>query len=156
MKKSKLVSLGLLTAVSLAVIACDDEQQPPQNEEVKHCLNSDGLVVDESNCVVDDKDAGLVQATDDAGNVIYVPQTYYHGGGGGGPVIFYRWYYGGSSRVVTPGTRLIINGNGYGRFTPSPGHSYSTPSTFGRGGFGATGRGFSSPGGGGHGGGAGE
>lgn len=152
MKKSKLVTLGVLTIAALAAIGCDDDQP---TEEVRHCVSPDGVVVEESMCngLGDDAgDAGVVQSTDDAGNVIYVPRTYI----GPNPILFYRWYYGGYSRPLMPGTRIIINGNGYGRFTPSVGHVYSTPSTFGRGGFGATGRGFSGGGGVGHGGGGGE
>jgi hypothetical protein len=151
MKKSKLVALSLLAIASLAM-GCDDDQS---NEEVKHCVNPDGVVVDESLCNgLGTEDGGVVQSTDDAGNVVYVPRTYVYGPN---PIIFYRWYYGGGyTRPLMPGTRIITNGNGYGRFTPIVGHSYSSPSVFSRGGFGSTGHSFSSPGGGGHGGGAGE
>src|SRR5258708_22303266 len=112
MKKSKIITLGIL---ALTAIACDDNNN---TEEVRHCLDADGVVVDESLCASDD------------GGVSSNPLNH--------SVIIHRWYYGGS-RVYTPGTRIIINSGG--GWAPSPGHSYSTPSTIGKGGFGATGHG---------------
>lgn len=162
MKKSKCVTLGLLAATSLVVMACDD--QPAQ--EIRHCVNEQGVVVDESFCApLDNPDAGddggYTVVNDDAGVPIVVPRQQ----SSGVPVIlFYHWYYGGGYvRPMAPGTRIIINGNGRGSWLPSPGRVYTSPrgisvggsegSGIGRGGFGGTGRGFS---GGGHGSGAGE
>lgn len=137
MRKTKLITLGILAATA---IACDD---PPG--DVKHCVNEDGVVVDESLCQpIDEGGAGLT--TDDAGVPIVV-----HPGSGGmmGRFLFYRWYYGGFSRPMPMGTRIITGGNGYGTFRPDVSHSYSSPSNFGKGGFGGVGRGFSAGGGGG-------
>lgn len=135
MRKTQIITLGILAATA---IACDD---PPT--DVRHCVNEDGVVVDEDLChPLDDNDAGATITTDDAG-VPVVP----HYGGTGGRILFYRWYYGGYSSPMPRGTRIINNGVGIGSFRPDVGHSYSTPSNFGKGGFGSVGRGFSSPGG---------
>lgn len=158
MKKSKLVRLGLLAATSLVVMACDDNQ--PQ--EIRHCVNEQGVVVDESFCAPldnpdggDPSDSGLTVATDDAGNPIVVPRTTVVVPDGPPVFLFYHWYYGGGyTRPLAPGTRIIINGRGYGSWRPSPGRVYVSPrggswslggggSSIGRGGFGGTGRGFS-------------
>lgn len=156
MKKSKVVTLGLLAATALVVMACDD--QPAQ--EIRHCVNEQGVVVDESLCApLDDPDAGdggYTVADDDAGNPIVVPRQQ----SSGVPVfLFYHWYYGGGyARPLVPGTRIIVNGSGYGSWRPSPGRVYTSPrgvsvgegfhgSGIGRGGFGGTGRGFSGGGG---------
>lgn len=144
MKKSKLVTLGLLALVATTV-ACDDTNS---SEEVRHCLDKDGVVVDESLCTVNQAgDAGvvrMVQRTDSNGNIIYVPDTTVVMDNSP-PVVYYHWYYGGWSRPMPRGTRVIVSGPGMtgGSFHPSVGHTYSTPSTFGRGGFGGTGRSFS-------------
>ena len=119
MKKSKIITLGIL---ALTAIACDDNI----SEEAQHYVNADGIVVDEALC------------NPDAGATINQDPNVLH------PAIIYRWYYGGS-RVYTPGTRIIINSGG--GWAPSPGHSYSTPSTIGKGGFGATGHGATGGGG---------
>jgi hypothetical protein len=121
MKKSRLITLGILAATAMA---CDDDNT---SEEVQHCVDADGVVVDEALC---NPDAGAAINQD--------PNVPQH------PVIIYRWYYGGS-RVYTPGSRIIINSGG--GWAPSPGHSYSAPSTIGKGGFGATGHGAAGGGG---------
>jgi hypothetical protein len=56
-KSSKLVTLGLL---ALTAMACDD--QAVSSDEVKHCVDNDGVVVDESMCNPADLDAGMVGA----------------------------------------------------------------------------------------------
>ncbi len=152
MKKSQCVTLGLLAATAMVVMACDE--QPTQ--EIRHCVNEQGVVVDESFCTLLDNpdagdDGGYTVATDDAGVPIVVPRQQ----SSGVPVIlFYHWYYGGGYvRPLAPGTRIIVNGNGYGSFRPSPGRIYTSPrgvsvgsgiggSSIGKGGFGGTGRGF--------------
>ena len=155
MKKSQSVKLGLLATVSLALMGCKD---PPK--EVRHCVNEQGVVVDESLCALldnpeagDPSDAGLITATDEAGNPIIVPQP---GASGLPPTVFYHWYYGGGyTRPLNPGTRIIINGNGRGYWRPAPGRIYVSPrggswspgrgsgGSISKGGFGSTGRGFS-------------
>lgn len=139
MKRTGIITLGVL---AVTAIACNEK-----SPDIRHCVNEDGVVVDESLChPLDATDAGVDDAgtvtTDDAGIPIVVPPH-----SAGNPVIFYRWYYGGYSRPLIPGERVIINGNGYGGFRPSIGHSYSSPSTFSRGGFGGAGHSFGGGGG---------
>jgi hypothetical protein len=105
LKRSKNVTLTILTAIALA--ACDDQ-------DIKHCVDENGVVQDETTCN---------PTTDDGG----VNPTYHPG---------FRWYYGGTRSTWTPGTR--VSG---GSYTPTPHVDYSPPS-IGRGGFGATGEGF--------------
>jgi hypothetical protein len=148
MRKTKIITLGILAATA---IACDDPPTTDANTDIRHCVNEEGVVVDEALCKpLEDGvsnnlgvDSGVT--TDDAG----VPIVVYPGNGGMiGRLFFYRWYYGGFSRPMPMGTRIINNGAGFGSFRPYVGHVYSTPSNFGKGGFGSVGRGFS--GGGGH------
>jgi hypothetical protein len=127
MKKSKIITLGLLASTALA---CDDP-----STEVRHCVDNDGVVVDEAQCSPLD---GGENTLDDAGVPIIVPHA-------STPHIYYRWYYGGYREPLIPGTRIIIT-NG-GSFRPSVGHIYSSPSTFSRGGFGETGHSFGGGGG---------
>lgn len=120
---------------ALAAAACDEQQT-----ELKHCVDENGVVQDESNCT--NQDGG----TPVSGNPTHPGST------GGG---HFFWYYGGSSTPVTRGTRITG-----GSYTPSPGRSYSPPSvhgggsgpSIGRGGFGGTGAGHAGGGGGGGGG----
>lgn len=146
MRKTKLITLGILAATA---IACDDPTDADQANtapatDIRHCVNEDGVVVDEDLChPLDDNDAGIPTTTDDAG----VPIVVHSGNGMMGRMLFYRWYYGGYSSPMPRGTRIINNGAGFGSFRPDVSHSYITPSNFGRGGFGSVGRGFSSPGG---------
>ena len=125
MKRSKIVVLTIL--VSIAAMACDE---PHSNEEIKHCVDQEGIVQDEAKCA-----AAPVSAN---------PTTVINNGSPS-PIIPYFWYYGGGYRSpVSPGTRVMG-----GSFAPSPGRSYSSPSTYSapstvsRGGFGSTGRSFS-------------
>lgn len=118
MKRSKAVYLFILPAIAL--MACEDTPSAtPARDEVKHCVDENGSVVEELNCDIDaaapeQKDASAPHTT-----------TVYR----------YRWYYGGNM-VLSPGTR--VSG---GSFEPSIGRSYSSPSTISRGGFGGIGRG---------------
>ena len=75
-KKSKTVTLTILTAIALA--ACDEN-----SSDIKHCVDDAGVVQDESNCNPTGPDGG-------------VNPTYHPG---------FRWYYGGS-RGWVPGTRV--------------------------------------------------
>lgn len=111
------ITITMLAA--LAAAACDETQA-----ELKHCVDENGVVQDESNCA--NLDGGA-------------PDPQHPGTTGGG---HFFWYYGGSSTPVARGTR--VSG---GSYTPSTGHSYSPPSTIGRGGFGGTGETFGGGGG---------
>lgn len=122
MRRTQLVTLTLLTAI--AATACD--------EDLKHCVDENDVVQEETNCNVPDGGTPVNTGT---------PGTP------GVPIHIYHWYYGGYSSPQSNGTRLSG-----GTYTPSAGKSYSPPS-ISRGGFGGTGEGF---GGGAHGGGAGE
>jgi len=127
MKKSKVITLGIL---ALTAISCNENSD---NTEVKHCVDNDGVVMDESVCNVSD-DAGATSSFDENGNPIIIPRF-------GAPHVYYHWYYGGGYyHPLTPGTRIIVSPGG---FRPSIGHVYSSPSTFSRGGFGTTGHSFS-------------
>ncbi len=107
LKRSRNVTLTILTAIALA--ACDE-----QASEIKHCVDENGVVQEESNCNPTAPDGG-------------VNSTYHPG---------FRWYYGGYSSPQSPGTRV-----GGGSYEPAPNVHYSPPS-ISRGGFGATGEGF--------------
>lgn len=109
MKRSKTVDLTIL-----ALLAASFGTACAKDPELKHCVDQNGVVVDDSQC------------TNQA--------TYGHGGN----IIPFRWYYGGTG-IFSPGSR--ISG---GSFTPSAGHVYSSPSTVSRGGFGSIGHGTSS------------
>lgn len=146
MKRSTNITLVLLTAVAAA--ACDEQN------EIKHCVNEDGVVQEEEKC----KDAPVTVPTGSDGGVA-------HGSGGGGGHFF--WYYGGggSRTPVAPGGR--VSG---GSYSPSSGKTYAPSSGFsgggskggsvggshgggnspsvGRGGFGGTGGGHAGGGGG--------
>jgi len=76
----------------------------------------------------------IKHCVDENGVVVPDAQCNGVGGGGNGTHVPFRWYYGGG-RVFTPGTRVTG-----GSYVPSSGHTYSTPSTVTRGGFGSTGR----------------
>ena len=124
MKRSHKVYLTILPAIAL--MACEENNTvpiQPANDEVKHCVDEDGGVVDESNCDLD--------ASVDNQNLPPRPIAQY-------PVGYrFRWYYGGTNgTVLAPGSR--ISG---GSFEPSVGRVYSSPSTISRGGFGSIGRG---------------
>jgi hypothetical protein len=126
MKKSKLITLSILAATA---IACDDQNDVAS--DVKHCVDNDGVVVDENQCDPA-SDAGLESTLDDSGAPVMILHGNSH--------IFYHYYYGGYTSPLTRGTRIIItNGGGW---HPTVGHIYSTPSTFSRGGFGSTGHSF--------------
>lgn len=127
LRKTKTITLTMLAAIAAA--AC--EETKATTEDIKHCVDENGVVQDESNCATvpeHDADGGPID-----------PQ-HPHGGG------HFFWYYGGFSSPQSPGTR-VTSGTGGGSYTPSVGKSYSPPS-ISRGGFGATGAG--------HGAGAGE
>lgn len=114
-RKTKAITLTLLTAI--AVAACD--------EDIKHCVDENGVVQDEKNCAASPTDGGDLP---DGGAINSSNPV---------PVHFYRWYYGsGGGGVYSPGTR--ISG---GSYTPAPGKAYSPPS-ISRGGFGGTGESF--------------
>lgn len=121
---------------AIAATACDENQSqapaPNPNEDLKHCVDENGVVQDEEKC----KDAPEAHPMGpDGGPIASHPSS-----GGGG---HFFWYYGGTGgRTVSPGTRV-----GGGSYTPSPGKAYSPPS-IGRGGFGSTGAGHGSTGGG--------
>jgi hypothetical protein len=115
LRRTKNISLIILT--SIAAAACDET--PPPNTDIKHCVDENGVVQDESNCQAIPEDAGT-----------HDPQHPHSSS----PHFF--WYYGGGGGVVSPGTRVTG-----GSFSPSPGKAYSPPSTITRGGFGATGAG---------------
>jgi hypothetical protein len=138
MKRSKTVTLTILGVITAHILAGCDEK----TEEAKHCVDDTDTVVDESNCGEFDA-GGLEQAQDDAGkpmvdNVGH-PVYVHHGGGGFIFIPHTRWYYGGGGGTVySPGTR--VSG---GSYTPTPGRSYSPPSTISRGGFGSSSKGFS-------------
>jgi hypothetical protein len=103
LRKTRNITLTILG--SIAAAACGDD--------IKHCVDENGVVQDEENC----------EGPDDAG-VMHQSRSGFH------------WYYGGYSSPQPRGTKV-----GGGSFTPSPGHAYSPPS-IGRGGFGQTGHGF--------------
>lgn len=120
MRKSSLaVPLTILTAIAAG--ACDDD--PPG---LQHCVNADGVVVDEANCA----DAGD-RPLDSNGNPIPGRSGFF-------------WYYGGGTRYY-PGNRIIIGGGGSyrsggGSYVSPGGHYSSGPSVgVGRGGFGSVG-----------------
>lgn len=112
LKRSRNVTLTILSAIALA--ACDE-----QASDIKHCVDENGVVQDESNC--------NPTAPDGGSNPVYHPG--------------FRWYYGGTGGVWSPGTR--VSG---GSYTPAPHINYSPPS-IGRGGFGGTGESFGGGGG---------
>lgn len=99
-KRSLTVSLTILTIIAAA--GCDEQQR-----ELQHCVDGDGVVVDEDKCA--DAAVSAVAPSDDAGTT--------HGIGRSG---FY-WFYGGRS-VLSPGTRVSS-----GSYSPGTG-SYSSPS----------------------------
>jgi len=138
-RRTKNISLVMVAAIAAA--ACDENQtqtaNPNPNEDLKHCVDENGVVQPEENCKDSPADHPMGP---DGGPIASHPSS-----GGGG---HFFWYYGGTGgRTVSPGTR--VSG---GSYTPSVGRSYSPPSSYspsiGRGGFGATGAG--------HGAGAGE
>ncbi len=139
LRRTKNISLVMLAAI--AATACDEtksENPNPPNDEVKHCVDENGVVQDESKC------AGAPEhhpMGPDGGPI----QSHPSSGGGGG---HFFWYYGGAH--TTPGSRV-----GGGSYHPTPGKTYSPPSSrggsspsIGRGGFGSTGAGHGSTGGG--------
>jgi len=126
MRKTKAITLTMLAAIAAA--ACDENQVA--SSEVKHCVDENGVVQDESNC------AGVPERTPDGGPID--PQHPYNG-------THFFWFYGGGT-TYSPGTR-ITTGSGGGSYTPSVGKSYSPPS-ISRGGFGGTGESFGGGGGG--------
>ena len=127
LRRTKNISLVMLAAI--AATACDESktEAPNPTDDLKHCVDENGVVQDEEKC----KDAPLNPPTGSDGGPAH------HSGGGGG---HFFWYYGGTH--TAPGGRV-----GGGSYAPTPGKSYSPPS-IGRGGFGATGAGHASPGGG--------
>jgi len=127
LRRTKQISLVMVAAIAAA--ACDENKTPSPNDELKHCVDENGVVQDEEKC----KDAPVQPPTGSDGGPAQ------HSGGGGG---HFFWYYGGSSTPVTRGTRVTG-----GSYAPSVGKSYSPPS-IGRGGFGSTGAGHGSTGGG--------
>jgi len=139
-RRTKNISLVMLAAIAAA--ACDEHQSQttPPNEDLKHCVDENGVVQDEEKC----KDAPESHPMGpDGGPIASHPSS-----GGGG---HFFWYYGGSGTPIARGSR--VSG---GSYTPSTGRSYSPPSThgggsspsIGRGGFGGTGAGHGSGGGG--------
>lgn len=141
-KRTKEITLLILTAV--AATACDEKSAADSNEDIKHCVDKDGVVQDESKCA----------------NVPDPPHDHdgsapHHAGGGGHGGFF--WYYGGG-RSISPGGRVTG-----GSYKPSVGRTYSPPSrapsfsggggggkstpSIGRGGFGGTGGGHAGGGG---------
>lgn len=122
LRKTRSITLTLLAAIAAA--ACDENQTATQ-ENIKHCVDENGVVQDESNC------ANVPESHD--GGTPVDPQHPHNGG-------HFFWYYGGVSSPRSPGTR-ITTGSG-GSYTPSPGVKYSPPS-ISKGGFGSTGHGFS-------------
>ncbi len=134
-RRTKNITLVMLAAI--AATACDETKTdvPNPNEDVKHCVDENGVVQDEEKC----KDAPLHPPTGSDGGPAH------HSGGGGG---HFFWYYGGTH--TAPGGRV-----GGGSYAPSVGKTYSPPSSrggsspsIGRGGFGSTGAGHGSTGGG--------
>ena len=136
-------AIRLLIIPALALAACEEKDCSPTVSsetpvEIKHCVDSDGVVMDEAHCKeLHEIDGGEV---DDAGNPIFVehdnPPPNDDGTYHPRPVHIYHWYYGGTNQVLVPGTR--VSG---GTFTPRSGVSYSSPSVVSRGGFGTIGRG---------------
>jgi hypothetical protein len=124
LRRTKEITLTILVAIAAA--ACEESKQPV-DEELKHCVDADGVVQDESKC----HDAPVQPPTGSDGGPAH------HSGGGGG---HFFWYYGGTRAPVAPGGR--VSG---GSHTPTPGKAYSPPS-ISKGGFGSTGKGYSSPG----------
>lgn len=128
MKRSKAVTLTILAA--LVATGCDDEVG-----DVKHCVDENDVVHEESFCDPDggDPDASVqVPVYDDHGVIThytYMPRSHFH------------WYYinsGSGGHIYSPGSK--VRG---GSYTPSIGRSYSPPSSITRGGFGGLGHGFS-------------
>lgn len=124
-KQSLAVPLTILTAIAAA--ACNDANQ---EQGFQHCVDENGVVVDESNC----SDAGAARL-DSQGNPV--------------PHSGFIWYYGGTR--FSPGVRVY--GGGYSpRVTTiysSPGGHFTTGPTVGvgRGGFGGAGIGHAGGGG---------
>lgn len=135
LKRSREVNLTILLTIIASITAGCDEPKPPA-EDLKHCVDSNGIVVEEEKCK--DSPSGPAAASSPSGDGGTSSSSTHHSGGGGG----HFWYYGGAGTPLSPGARATG-----GSSTPSVGKSYSTPSVS-RGGFGATG--------GGHAGGAGE
>lgn len=80
MKRSKKIDLTIITLLAASFsAACNN------NDDVKHCVDQNGVVVPESQCLN-------------------------QGGGLGGHVMPFRWYYGGG-RLFSPGSR--ISGGSY-------------------------------------------
>ena len=129
LRRTKEITLVILAAIAAA--ACEESKQA--EEDLKHCVDENGVVQDESKC----HDAPVQPPTGSDGGPAH------HSGGGGGHGFF--WYYGGTRAPVSPGGKVTG-----GSYAPSPGKSYAPPS-ISKGGFGGTGKSFSSPGG--HGGG---
>ena len=140
-KRTKSITLTILAAV--AATACDEKPAISSDEDIKHCVDQDGVVQDESKC------AGVPDTHHD-----HDGSAPHHAGGGG-----HFWYYGGG-RSIAPGGRVTG-----GSYRPSPGRTYSPPSrapsfsggggkvgggsspSIGRGGFGGTGGGHAGGGG---------
>ena len=146
MKRSLAIKLLLIPTVIFT--ACDEKDCSSSDTtsdstavEVKHCVNDEGTVVDDTHCKeLHEVDGGEV---DDAGNPVFVepapPPNDDHTGSYGPPAprfYMYRWYYGGTN-VISPGTRV-----GGGSYSPRVGISYGSPSVISRGGFGSIGRGI--------------
>jgi hypothetical protein len=115
MKKSRLVSLELTSAMAVILVGCDESSQPTRRE-VQRCVDQNRHVVGDEYCQQQPAPPGGAPP-------------------GGVP---YHWYYGGSGYY--PGETAS---GGYE--TPTPGYSAMRPSEPGfedtvvRGGFGAHG-----------------
>lgn len=77
MKKSQIVELGLLAAVSAFVLGCDDTQQA----QVKRCIDQNNKMADEQNCDLADRERS---------HYVYVPGQPYPSWW------YYRYVYGGN------------------------------------------------------------
>lgn len=137
LKRTKNITLVVLTAFAAAC----DENKPNPNEEIKHCVDQDGVVQDEEKC----KDVPENQQPPPAPQPLPDGGTAPHSTSTTGGSHGFFWYYGGggsSGTRYTPGSRVTG-----GSYTPSPGKVYSPPSrvssppSISRGGFGGTGGG---------------
>jgi len=99
MKHSKTINLIFINALAASILGCSS------SEEVKHCVDENGVVIDESNC--------------DQGNPHYSPH--------------FRWYYGGG--LFNRGSRVSGGGyhplSGHSYSSPSHGSSSITRGGFG-------------------------
>lgn len=111
MRKTKCITLTLLTTLAASLSGCNE------SEEIKHCVDKDGVVVDENEC---------------NNPVASTPHV------NGTPFIAPHWYYGGGyTTPLVRGSRPIG-----GSYSPAPGKAYAPPSVgISRGGFGSAGKG---------------